>query len=196
MKRAAEKYGGIGSAAVKQATGRTWREWFAVLDRAGAAKLPHKEIVRRLQRAHRLADWWGQMVTVGYEQARGLRLRHQKTDGFEISVARTIAAPVGRAFAAWREASLRAVWLPDTPLTIRKATPHKSIRILWDDDTLLSVNFWPKGPLKCQVVPQHGKLPTPEAAEKMKAYWTQKLEALGTFLEKADSSPARRPAPA
>lgn len=184
MKRVAEKYGGIGSPAVKRATGRTWREWFAVLDEAGAAKLPHKEITRRLQRTHRLADWWCQMVTVGYEQARGLRLKHQKSDGFEISVARTITAPVGRAFAAWREATQREQWLPRTPLTIRKATPHKSIRILWGDDTLLSVNFWPKGSLKCQVVPQHGKLPSPEAAEKMKAYWAEKLEALGAFLEK------------
>lgn len=184
MKRAAEKYGGLGSPAVKKATGRTWREWFALLDKAGAAKLPHREILRRLQSTHRLPDWWGQMVSVGYEQARGLRLKHQKSDGFEISVTRTLAAPVGRAFAAWREASLREAWLPSTPLTIRKATPHKSIRILWGDGTLLSVNFWPKGPLKCQVVPQHGKLPTPEAAEKLKAYWAEKLDDLAAFLEK------------
>ncbi|MEN9404593.1 MAG: hypothetical protein RL091_3296, partial [Verrucomicrobiota bacterium] len=91
---------------------------------------------------------------------------------------------VGQAFAAWREASLREQWLPDTPLTVRKATPHKSIRILWADESLLSVNFWPKGSLKCQVVPQHAKLPTPEAAEKMKAYWSAKLEDLRVFLEK------------
>ncbi len=183
MKRAADNYGGISSAAVKKATGKTWREWLAILDKAGAAKLPHKDIVLRLQRAHRLADWWGQMVTVGYEQARGLRVKHEKPSGFEISVAKTIAAPVGLAFAAWREASLREQWLPRTPLTVRKATPHKSIRILWSDDTLLSVNFWPKGSLKCQVVPQHGKLPTPEAADKMKAYWAEKLEVLRVFLE-------------
>lgn len=184
MKRPTEKLNGISSAAVKKATGKTWREWLVVLDKAGAAKLPHKDIIQRLQRAHRLADWWGQMVTVGYEQARGLRVKHQKPDGFEISVAKTIAAPVGRAFAAWRENSLREQWLPRTPLTVRKATPHKSIRILWPDATCLSVNFWPKGPLKCQVVPQHGKLATPDAAEKMKVYWAEKLEALRAFLEK------------
>jgi hypothetical protein len=184
MKTAAEQYGGIASTAVKKATGRTWSEWFAVLDKAGADKLPHKEIARRLQRTHRLADWWCQMVTVGYEQARGLRVKHQTSDGFKISVARTIASPVGRAFAAWREPALREQWLPRTPVTVRKATPHKSIRIVWGDDTLLSVNFWPKGPLKCQVVPEHGKLASPEAAEKMKAYWADKLDALAAFLEK------------
>lgn len=184
MKTSADKYGGVSSAAVKKATGRTWREWFSLLDKSGADKLPHKEIALRLSRTHRLPDWWCQMVTVGYEQARGLRLKHQQSDGFAISVSRTIAAPVDRAFAAWREAALREQWLPRTKLTVRKATPHKSIRIVWGDDTLLSVNFWPKGPLKCQVVPQHGKLPSPEAAEKMKAYWSDKLEALRAFLEK------------
>lgn len=184
MKRTADKYGGISSAAVKKATGKTWREWLGLLDKLGAAKLPHKEIVQRLQRVHTLPDWWGQMITVGYEQARGLRLKPQKADGFEISVSKTIAAPVDRAFAAWREALLREQWLPRTPLTVRKATPHKSIRILWNDRTTLSVNFWPKGPLKCQVVPQHGQLASPDLAEKMKNFWAEKLEALRAFLER------------
>jgi hypothetical protein len=183
MKHAAGSYGGISTAAVKKATGRTWAQWLALLDRAGARKLPHREIARLLDRKHRLKDWWGQMVTVGYEQARGLRMKHQKADGFEISVTQTLAAPVDRAFAAWRDPALREQWLPRTPLTVRKATPHKSIRILWPDDTRVSVNFWPKGPLKCAVVPQHGKLTTPEAAEKMKAYWAAQLETLRVFLE-------------
>jgi len=184
MKRVTDPLAGISSGAVKKATGKTWLQWLTLLDKEGAAKLPHRDIVRWLQQTQGLPDWWGQMVAVGYEQARGLRVKHQKPDGFEISVAKTIAAPVGQAFAAWREATLREQWLPDTPLTVRKATPHKSIRILWADDSLLSVNFWPKGSLKCQVVPQHAKLPTPEAAEKMKAYWSAKLEDLRVFLEK------------
>jgi hypothetical protein len=183
MKRTAGSYGGISSAAVKKATGKTWAQWLALLDRAGARKLSHREIVQLLDRTHRLEDWWRQMVTVGYEQARGLRLKHQKADGFEIRVSKTMAAPVDRAFAAWKDAALREQWLPRTPLTIRKATPHKSIRILWPDDTGVSVNFWPKGPLKCQVVPQHGRLTTPEAAEKMKVFWAAKLESLRLFLE-------------
>ena len=184
MKRKVDKFGGIGSAAVAKATGRTWAEWLALLDKAGARKMPHREIAQRLQTRHKVPEWWAQMVAVGYGQARGLRVRHQKSDGFEISVTKTMGAPVDRAFAAWKDAALREMWLPRTPLTVRKATPHKSIRILWGDASTLSVNFWPKGSLKCQVVPQHAKLPTPDAAEKMKAYWADKLEALRAFLEK------------
>lgn len=184
MKRGATNYGGISSAAIKQATGRTWLQWLALLDAAGARKLSRREIAQLLARQHRLADWWAQMIGAGFEEARGLRVKPRQTGGFEVSVTKTMAAPVDRAFAAWKDAALREQWLPRTPLTIRKATPHKSIRILWPDDTVVSINFWPKGPLKCQVVPQHGKLTTPEAAEKMKAFWTDKLEALRAFLEK------------
>ncbi len=184
MKGTGDKSGGIGSAAVKKATGRTWPQWLAVLDRAGARRKPHHEVAEWLHTRHQLPGWWAQMITVGYEQARGLRAKHQKSDGFEVSVSRTIAAPVADAFEAWRDGACREKWLPHMPLTVRKATPHKSIRITWGDGTNLSVNFWPKGSLKCQVVPQHGKLPDAAAAEKMKHYWTAKLDALQKFLEK------------
>lgn len=184
MKRLPAKLNGIGSPAVKNATGRTWAAWVALLDKAGAKSWPHAEIASWLHKKHKVADWWCQMVTTGYEQASGRRVRNQKADGFEISVSKTIAAPVAQTFEAWKDSSVRERWLPATPLTVRKATPHKSIRIAWPDDTTLSVNFWPKGPLKCQVVPQHGKLPDPSSAEKMKAFWADKLEALRLFLEK------------
>lgn len=184
MKRPPAKFNGIGTAALKKATGRTWVEWVTLLDKAGAKSWPHAEIALWLHKKHKVGDWWCQMVTVGYEQASGRRVKHQKPDGFEISVSKTIAAPVAQAFEAWKDAALREQWLPGTPLTVRKATPHKSIRITWSDDTNLSVNFWPKGPIKCQVVPQHGRLTTTATAEKMKAYWADKLEALRLFLEK------------
>jgi len=184
MKRASTKLNGLGSAAVKKATGRSWAEWLAVLDKSGARKKPHRDIAELLHSRHALPGWWAQMVTVGYEQARGRRLKHQKPDGFEVSVSRTVAAPVARAFEAWKDATQREKWLPRTPLTVRKATPNKSIRITWTDGTTLSVNFWSKGALKCQVVPQHGKLPDAESAERMKSFWAEKLEALCFWLEK------------
>ncbi len=184
MKPTAAKTAGITASAVKKATGRTWTEWRVLLNKAGAKSWTHAEIALCLQRKHQVADWWCQMVTVGYEQAIGRRVKHQKADGFEVSVSKTIAAPVALAFEAWTDAAVRDQWLPDVALTVRKATPHKSVRIRWPDDTTLSVNFWPKGALKCQVMPQHGRLASTAEAETMKAYWTDQLEALRAFLEK------------
>ncbi len=103
---------------------------------------------------------------------------------FSATAAKTIAAPVATVFAAWKDPASRAHWLPVSGLTVRKATPHKSIRILWPDGTTLSVNFWSKGAIKCQVVPLHDNLTSAAAAEKMKIFWADRLEALRVFLEK------------
>lgn len=107
-----------------------------------------------------------------------------KVENFSVTVTKTIAAPVAAVFAAWKEPALRARWLPVSGLTLRKATPHKSIRIIWTDGTPLSINFWSKGALKCQVVPLHDNLGDAATVEKMKCFWADRLEALRLLLEK------------
>lgn len=70
---AALRLAGVRTEAVLKATGRAWDEWLRVLDRAGARRMPHQEIAALLARKFAVPGWWCQMVTVGYEQARGLR---------------------------------------------------------------------------------------------------------------------------
>lgn len=114
----------------------------------------------------------------------GRRMASPPTESFSANATKTIAAPVATVFAAWKDPATRAHWLPVSGLTVRKATPHKSIRILWPDGTTLSVNFWSKGAIKCQVVPLHDHLASNATAEKMKIFWSERLEALRLFLEK------------
>jgi hypothetical protein len=73
----ASRPAGISNEAVKARTGRTWPEWFAILDEAGAPVVGHKGIVTLLTKYHRVGHWWRQMITVAYEQERGLREKHQ-----------------------------------------------------------------------------------------------------------------------
>src|SRR5262245_17470773 len=117
------KINGIGDAAIAEKTGKTWVEWFAILDKAGAVKMSHKQIVAYLAEHHQVSAWWVQMVTVGYEQERGLRQLHEKADGYEISVSKTINVPIGVLFKAWNDETERSRWFPRRKLTIRKATP-------------------------------------------------------------------------
>ena len=93
----------ISDEAVAAKTGKSWSEWFKLLDRAGAKKMTHQQIAAHLDEHCGVGPWWTQMVAVNYEQARGLRDKHQKPEGFEISVSRTIAAPVGKALKAWTD---------------------------------------------------------------------------------------------
>jgi uncharacterized protein YndB with AHSA1/START domain len=181
-----DKLNGISSAAVEKATGKTWTQWLRVLDKAGAGSMPHKEIALYLAERHGVGDWWSQMVTVGYEQARGLRQKHQKPDGFEVSSSKTVNAPVADLFAAFQDPRRRVKWLSGATLEIRKATPAKSLRITWDPAgaaSTISADFYVKGPGKSSVSLSHGKLASAAEARRMKAFWAARLAALKAVLE-------------
>ena len=182
---AENKIGGISDPAVIKATGKSWKEWFAILDKAGAQKTNHTQIAAYLYKEQKLPGWWAQMVTVGYEQARGLRERHQRPEGFEISVSRVVNVPLAALYQSWADAKQRDKWLKVKGIEIRKATANKSLRITWSDKkTSLEVNFYDKGKNKAQVVVQHTKLKGAKVAEKMKGYWAKKLDGLKIHLEK------------
>ena len=173
----------ISDEAVEAKTGKTWSRWFKHLDAAGGKKMSHQEIVAHLSEKHDVRPWWRQMVAVTYEQARGLREKHEKPKGYEISVSRTIEASGTKAFKAWTDEKTRKKWLPAN-FTIRKATANKSLRITWEDgQTDLVVGFYPKGATKCQVVAQHAKLPDAKAAARMKEFWASSLDALKEAFE-------------
>jgi uncharacterized protein YndB with AHSA1/START domain len=174
-------WAGMSDEAVKAATGKDWKGWIAALDKAGAAKLPHRDIAKLMRDKFVLASgWWCQMVTVGYEQAKGLRDVHQTASGYTAGVSKTMAAPASAVYAAWSDARKRKAWLPD-PLTVRTATPAKSLRITWHDGTRVDVYLTPKVAGKTQVAVQHERLPDAQAVAAMKAFWK---DALGRLADK------------
>jgi uncharacterized protein YndB with AHSA1/START domain len=174
--------------AVKAKTGKDWAEWFGLLDAAGAQGMNHKQIVAYLVEHHQVEPWWRQMVTVTYEQARGLRARHEKPGGFQIGRSRTLPFPPSRVFAAWADGAQRQEWLGAAGLTVRKATLDKSLRITWTDgETRLDVELYPKGDRKTQVTVQHSDLQDAEQAEQMKTYWSAALSQLEAFLTDTES---------
>jgi len=172
---------------VRESTGKTWDQWFDVLDRAGCRKMNHKQIVAVVGE-NGAGPWWQQMVTVGYEQSRGLRELYEKCDGdFQMSGSKTVNVPVERLFDAWDDPRLRAKWLEpigDSDLVIRKSTRPKSLRVTWcDGRTNVDVNLFPKGDAKSYVSMNHTKLKDAKAVEKMKRYWSAQLERMKALLE-------------
>ena len=99
---------------VRRNTGRTWDEWFALLDAWGAVQRPHPEIARWLMEEHGVGGWWAQGVTVAYEQARGLRDPGQRRGGlYEANASKTVAVPVERLYEAFADPALRERWQVD-----------------------------------------------------------------------------------
>jgi len=172
----------IGSPAVEKATGRGWESWLKVLDADDARRMTHKEIVAHLRSDYRLDDWWCQMVTVGYEQARGMRQPGEKPDGFAVSVTRTVDATASDVFRAFNDPTRRD-WCSERLYSVRAAVAPRMLRLGMPDETVVTVAIMRKGNVRATVTVDHSKLADAAAAERAKQSWKQALERLAMKLD-------------
>src|ERR1700749_1501033 len=98
------------AAAIKAKTGKDWDGWVAPLDKEGAAKKDHKAIAALISGKMGAGDWYGQMIAVSYERARGIRAMNQKCDGeFSVSVSKVLPVPLPRLF---KTVTAKGDWFP------------------------------------------------------------------------------------
>lgn len=174
---------GTSDATIKARTGCTWERWVHALDHLGAEEMTHREIATLVNTRYKIPDWWSQTVTVGYERIKGLRARGQRRDGtYEATKSRTFNVPVTVLFDAWADAKMRRRWLNGAKVNVRTATAPKSMRLDWTDRSIIAVGFAAKGKSKSSVAVQHEKLPDRDTAERLKQYWSDRLDALGEVL--------------
>ena len=114
---------------------------------------------------------------------RGLRAIGQRRAGtWDATRSRTFAVPVATLFDAVANARKRAKWLSGIRLTVRTTTKEKYIRAVADDGTEVLFGFLPKGETKSAVAVSHVKLPEKQAADRMKVFWSEKLDALAEVV--------------
>jgi hypothetical protein len=170
---------------VLENTGRTWDEWFALLDEWGATDKKHPAIARWLSAEQGVDGWWAQSVTVAYEQERGMRAPGQRPDGtYSVTASKTVAVPVEALFEAFHDESVRGRWLGESELTVRTARPGKSMTAAWEDgSTRVTIGFDAKGEGKSQVALAHEKIDSAGRADELKAFWRDRMNALKELLE-------------
>lgn len=179
-----ETLAGMSDAAVSKPTGRTWPQWVEILDAWGAAERPHRDIAEHVSSLG-VPGWWTQTVTVGYERLRGLRARGQRRNGtWEASKSRTFKVPLSDLYDACSNSKSRQRWLPGMKLTVRTATAGKSMRLAFEDGTLVQFYFTAKATGKSQLAVQHTKLPSKEEADRLKTFWSERLDALAELLSR------------
>ncbi len=183
---------GTSDVTLKAKTGCTWERWVYALDRKGAEQMSHRDIAALVNEKYKVDGWWSQTVTVGYERIKGLRARGQRRDGtYEASKSRTFNVPVTTLFDAWADASVRLRWLNGESVKVRTATAPKSMRLDWTDRSIIAVGFVAKGKAKSSVALAHTKLPDKETADRLKQYWSDRLDALGEVLTERQAPRAR-----
>ena len=178
------KLAGMSDTAIKAKTGCGWERWVKTLDHYGAREMPHREIAAIVSGTFKVPDWWTQTVTVGYERIVGLRARGQRRDGsYEANKSRTYDVPVSTLYEAWADSNVRRKWLDGASVKVRTATAPKSMRLAWTDGGIIAVGFMAKGKGKSAVALAHTKLPDRPTADRLKAYWGERLDALGEVLK-------------
>jgi hypothetical protein len=180
---------GMADAVVAKKTGRTWKQWASALDRAGAAGLSHTEIARIVHERFEVPGWWSQTVTVGYERMRGLREKGQRRDGtFEVNKSKTYSVPLAE---LWKGFCRCDVWLVGGKLRMSRAQKHKTMRMRWSDGSPVEAYFTEKGPAKSAVTLQHRKLASRAEAARLRAFWAERLAALGELLAAERAAPGQ-----
>ncbi|MGA7712611.1 MAG: hypothetical protein WCA81_11965 [Rhizomicrobium sp.] len=172
----------MSDAAVMAKTGKTWDQWFALLDKAGAARLGHREIVKLAAKIGEAGPWWRQMVSVEYERARGLRRKHETATGFSVSATKTLAVGVEALYAVTADAKQRKKWFPDGELKVSSQTENKYFRGAWNGSARLEINFYAKSGGKAQITVQIGKLAKKSDVERERMIWKKALGKLQTLL--------------
>ncbi|TVR76473.1 MAG: hypothetical protein EA415_01085 [Sphaerobacteraceae bacterium] len=174
----------ISDEALARRTDRAWDEWFELLDEWGAKERTHAEIARWLSNEHEVDGWWAQSITVGYEQARGMRKPGQTADGkFSASASKTVNVAAETAFDAFADDAKRGEWLPDVSINPTTVNSPKSYRAEWHDGTRIAVWLTPKGEDKTGISLQHEKIADADRAAELKGYWKERLNQLKKVLE-------------
>ena len=173
-------------AATVRATGKTYPDWFDVLDGWGATGQTHTAIARWLRDDLGVDGWWAQSITVAYERARGLRAVHEMRTGFSVAVTRTIAVDDATALAAFTDATIRDRWLPDAPMAQRPTKAARTARFDWATPaSRVVVNVAPRDDRRTTVTISHERLPDAASAGEQKSAWRDRLGALRRVLEGA-----------
>ncbi len=195
----------ISDEAVRAKTGKSWDQWFRILDRWGAASKGHPATAKHLAERHGVGPWWSQMITVRFERERGLRGQHERASGYEVSVSRVIAAPARRVFECWLAPADLSAWFTSGArvearvggryrnrdrdqgefLAIR---PNRRIRFTWENPrhapgTEVEVAIAGRGRGKVTTTLTHSKLASLRDAEMMKEAWSWALDSLRSYVE-------------
>ncbi|MGO4881594.1 MAG: DUF4287 domain-containing protein [Bryobacteraceae bacterium] len=169
--------------AVTARTGKTWEEWFKLLDKAGARMMDHQEISATLQKQFGLSRWWGQMVAVGYENERGIR-QDGRGDAagkrYEVTLNKIVLAPRAAVWDAWHDPGMLARWLPGASFEVSSAVPQKTLRLAWPGDTSVTVRFYERRG-RARIVVAHAKL-SEDNVERMQRYWSDALDRLRVLM--------------
>jgi hypothetical protein len=168
---------------LQAATGRSRGQWHDLLDEQKAIEWTHTQIATWLRETHDVDGWWAQGVTVGYEQARGMRVPGQQPDGtFSTSASKTVELSQADALDLAIEAYGAAAG--SAPVTVSREAKHPAARWKLVDGSTVLVTVSPGG-AQSRIVLTHSKL---DSAERLGGAKAELATVLGALASRVDRS--------
>jgi len=202
---------GFSTAEFRDATGKNWDEWSRIVDAHGGRERTHEEIVAYLVGSRGVQQDWAELIAVRYDRERALD--DAPGDGpFEVRLARTVAAPPERAFAAWTLAEHWNRWFTSGAKLLAQpggryenadgdggrylvVDPPHHLRFTWENarhcpDTVVDVTFAPTVDGGTHVELAHVDLATRADRDEMNGGWSWALDSLKAYLESGKGIPS------
>jgi uncharacterized protein YndB with AHSA1/START domain len=191
----------------REKTGKTSKQWFALLDDFGGIDKGRRDLVNHMHSAHKLDEWWATTLVVEYERAKGALEKDGKPKGYSICSTKTVAAPLERVFAAFGDAQDLDRWLgartkvefqdggtlqngDGDRATFERIRAHKDLRLTWEHakrapGSQIEVLFADKGNGKTGITLNHTRIQARKDADELRAGWSAAFEQLKQHLESA-----------
>lgn len=163
-------------------TGRSFDEWFDILDKAGAEDWPHWRIMRYLAGKRKNDEWWASAVAKAYERARGLDAASGPS--FNARVTKTLDAPLDVAWLLVDDEDERRSWLDVELEECSRPSETSLISQLADGSrvTIALREATPGNPGQTRATITHSGVPKEDALAETKAFWRSALARLADIV--------------
>ncbi len=201
-----ERLGQVTSASVLKCTGKNWDQWVGLLNKAGAEKMSHKEIVAYLKKKYKLSIWWQQGVTTGYEIAIGRKsVGYSESAGYSTVASKTFPLSNKEIWSLLLSPEGLSCWLkPFSDFDFQKGQQYEAeggvygevrtlkkfvrVRMAWTEaewvkPSILQIYIIPRTSKKAVLVFQHEKLPDGRMRIKMRDLWKKVLIDLADVVK-------------
>jgi len=204
MKVDAKPAHAVEDSTAKAATGRSMKEWYALLDDAGGTTLGRKGTNDLLYTRHKVDAWWTSTLATEYERARGLKEKDGRPRGYAICVTKNIKAPAARVYAAFTDNAQLSKWFGNAARAqatdggkwsdgdghsgaYTKLAPGKTVRFTWVDaasrnESQVELKITEKNGVSGLVL-NHERIQDRGEADGLRAAWGDAIATLKSQLE-------------
>ena len=165
-------------------TGRSFDDWFDILDNAGAENWPHWKIKRYLGGKRKNDEWWASAVAEAYERARGVNPAHST---YSARATKTVPATCAEVWALIDNEDERRAWL-DIELEERSRQAQSALYCELADGSKVTISLR-ENPRAADnehstlVTIRHSGLANEASLDETKAFWRSALATLAATID-------------